>query len=855
MFKNLEQRLLEQEQEIYNRLSAKVGHDGTTHDEPFQEFKPHDTNLPTLQLDTQFVPGQASEIDGRRLESFLNSGRGMLFVDRQMALQKRNAIFETSVYNEDSIRGANVPLHFTPRVTAIPSELDPRGSGEGRSSATMGRAGRMQASTAQEATIHIPFHDIRQWSGNRSRPRIASTDLVNEPKELGALGINQRPEFDMDGSGEYKSLYSVELWKYTIKNSDGPLESSFKRLGNAVKNIHPTSALNTVGGIAGRVTNIAGSIANNVNRIGQFVNDAVSFGKDLLNPVARRDRGFVDLAGSAFNLINQGNSIKLGMDNTEKPEGLRYFITDDTDADRYISRSIDHNGKRPIPSLNFVHRPPMPYEGRIWSAETSHPRGGDEYSGADFSDLATPQSQKRGNSILDQIQKGIDWISNTANSVVKIGRKVSHAVDQIKIKSYEGIENPSEDAMKYSGLSLRQRYLTEDETVLTRQNIDFQNEQWMKSIDLVIKDFSQSHNAGYRGGITPGTEIIINKNDKFKFPAIEPDDNGVRRYFSDPVNTQPIAKVEGEGISYQTLSKNQTGLINFYFFDYVNKKSIPMRAYLADINHTITPSFTEMPYIGRAERYVVYTGFRRDLAFRMQMYAMSPEEMNIIYKKINYLISLNAPSMYEANGFMVPPLVKLTIGSLFVNQPGYIKAMTVSVDNDTPWEVDYDMQVPMGISINITYTILETHQMRAGMYDDKSGHSPTRYLAPLMGRQVGPNLSYTKEEMDQIGNTVIAIQPNVTPGANRTSDIPLRDTLMGIPTAAEEEIRRQVNVAVGDVLGSGLPSTSVGQAASNRTDYEWSQNGSGVELPTGTGNQSSGTEAIDYWLLSGRTIP
>src|SRR3972149_7217300 len=87
---------------------------------------------------------------------------------------------------------------------------------------------------------------------------------------------------------------------------------------------------------------------------------------------------------------------------------------------------------------------------------------------------------------------------------------------------------------------------------------------------------------------------------------------------------------------------------------------------------------------------------------------------------------------------MVPPLSKLTVGSLFVNQPGFIRSIDVVVEDDTTWEIDYDRQLPLGVLLNITYGIIETHQMKTGLYDNDTGHSPTRFVGPLMGNNTLP---------------------------------------------------------------------------------------------------------------------
>jgi hypothetical protein len=151
--------------------------------------------------------------------------------------------------------------------------------------------------------------------------------------------------------------------------------------------------------------------------------------------------------------------------------------------------------------------------------------------------------------------------------------------------------------------------------------------------------------------------------------------------------------------------------INVFFFDYVNKVTVPFRAFITNLTEDVSPEYADNRYIGRIERNVVYVGVNRSLSFQLKIFAMSKNELEFVWRKINYVTGLCYPSDYNT-GFMVPPLVKLTVGDVYKDQPGYIRSLTNMLDDDTPWEITPGSQAPMGITLSVNFSVLEKTQVR-----------------------------------------------------------------------------------------------------------------------------------------------
>jgi len=127
-------------------------------------------------------------------------------------------------------------------------------------------------------------------------------------------------------------------------------------------------------------------------------------------------------------------------------------------------------------------------------------------------------------------------------------------------------------------------------------------------------------------------------------------------------------------------------LIKFWFYDITNKKYIPFRATVKGISERYTSNWDEFQYIGNADKVYNYKGFTRGLSFNFTAVAMSLKELLPMWTRINYLLSLSKPSGYLRGSYIVPPLVQLTIGDLYKNQPITITNLTLTIPENAIWE-------------------------------------------------------------------------------------------------------------------------------------------------------------------------
>jgi hypothetical protein len=191
-----------------------------------------------------------------------------------------------------------------------------------------------------------------------------------------------------------------------------------------------------------------------------------------------------------------------------------------------------------------------------------------------------------------------------------------------------------------------------------------------------------------------GAYLTKFKNDKRKQLLDDPKGKGFSgAKYSDKINELTVLSGNNFEKEY---SKEDSDLIKFYFHDLVNDKYIPFRATVTGLNENLNADWTAIEYIGRADKLQSYKGFSRTLSFKFNVVANSIKELLPMWQRINYLVGLTKPANYTQGDqnnpsniysrFIIPPLVKFTIGDIYKNQPGVIKSIGMNIPDNCVWE-------------------------------------------------------------------------------------------------------------------------------------------------------------------------
>ena len=165
----------------------------------------------------------------------------------------------------------------------------------------------------------------------------------------------------------------------------------------------------------------------------------------------------------------------------------------------------------------------------------------------------------------------------------------------------------------------------------------------------------------------------------------------------DRVNMIPYGK--RDKAKYNDETEEALDFVPFRFVD-MNNNYIVFRAILSGISDSFTPDYAEDKYVGRPDKVYVYTGTTRTISFTFDIYPKSAEELPILWTKMNALAGQTYPDF--RSGTMVAPFTKLTIGEMYTEMPGYISALTYTVQDNGTWETLWTKS-PKYLQANCTF--------------------------------------------------------------------------------------------------------------------------------------------------------
>jgi hypothetical protein len=160
----------------------------------------------------------------------------------------------------------------------------------------------------------------------------------------------------------------------------------------------------------------------------------------------------------------------------------------------------------------------------------------------------------------------------------------------------------------------------------------------------------------------------------------------------DYVNSLQVLNQEEFTKQYSTTDKFGVygpDIIKFYFYDIVNKKYIPFNATIKSLNDNNNADWETIEYLGRPDKLKYYKGFTRSVSFNFTVNAHSIKELMPMWSRINYLTGLTRPANYTnqgAGGFMISPMVQLTLGDFYKNHNVTINSCNVTIPEDAGWE-------------------------------------------------------------------------------------------------------------------------------------------------------------------------
>jgi hypothetical protein len=185
------------------------------------------------------------------------------------------------------------------------------------------------------------------------------------------------------------------------------------------------------------------------------------------------------------------------------------------------------------------------------------------------------------------------------------------------------------------------------------------------------------------------------------------------RYYKDPMTAPTILKTDiprGQDVdSIDVIFHNLSGPVPDPNTDtgtrLVRNYDVRFRAFIKDINESITPTYNENKYIGRYETFYTYNKVTRDLSFELTIQAFSKDEIKRILDRMSLLTSFAYPKVSRGTNYQTPSIFKVTIGKLYTVQPCILQSLTHRIEEDVSWDIDE--QIPMSVKCNMQLRLLD----------------------------------------------------------------------------------------------------------------------------------------------------
>lgn len=249
------------------------------------------------------------------------------------------------------------------------------------------------------------------------------------------------------------------------------------------------------------------------------------------------------------------------------------------------------------------------------------------------------------------------------------------------------------------------------------------------TIMSLYKSYNPGDNKTIEGRVNlgnPGT-----KKDVYRYStSTEPLDkiNALEIYSGNNVDRdEPINDLVKFRIA--VIDNNSTTGNNFY---------LHFRAFINSFDDNYNAEWNPTKYVGRGENFYNYQGFTRQVNVSFDVVAQSKPELIPMYKKLNYLASTLTPD-YSKSGFMRGNIAKLTMGGYLYEQPGIINSLSISIPEESTWEIAIDeegkeddsvKELPHMVKVTMAFTPIHTFLPQRV---DSLNNTKQRYIALANG--------------------------------------------------------------------------------------------------------------------------
>jgi len=268
------------------------------------------------------------------------------------------------------------------------------------------------------------------------------------------------------------------------------------------------------------------------------------------------------------------------------------------------------------------------------------------------------------------------------NSTFKFGYASNKSItnepfQQYYTLDYDNLKTKAAESSIFSTGVIKNFLLKIDGTPL---NDDVANTKWI----------STKGDFGYGTVIQDYPETSQHIRDKLRVPDYGKRGKNLQNPLDGPfmkVYKRDFGMIDPIWMVNQTTAEAVDDFVKFMFHDLNTNERFRFRAYIENVSEDFSPNWQEVKILGRADSPYIYQGFERSLSISFKAAALSRGDLMLMWDQLERLARTTVPQ-YQKAAKMKGPLIKFTLGNWFINTPAFIKSLTYTVDNETPWEIN-----------------------------------------------------------------------------------------------------------------------------------------------------------------------
>lgn len=263
--------------------------------------------------------------------------------------------------------------------------------------------------------------------------------------------------------------------------------------------------------------------------------------------------------------------------------------------------------------------------------------------------------------------------------------------------------------------------------------------------------------------------INVNKPKRFSDMAYDTDgdvNTGLFGGYDNRTGDNLVGKLNKEhrDLSKDALNDKGYDLIQISF---TYGTEIKLMANLTGLTDTPTANWSDVKAIGSPYKFYFYDSFEREISFKCQLYATNEAELQTLWKKVNSLMSLTKPAGYGTASGTIGKLIQLKIGNIINIGAGFLTGCTMTVPDNSPWEIQTKSQAPFMCEMDFTYKVIN---VGTKFYTDMA--KPPGYLystlekegrLPIPPLQLPPRPSMPQIDMVKLPKTELSKPLQFTP--------------------------------------------------------------------------------------------